>query len=114
MVMNAIPTEVEPLYHFIPKEGKTVFYWVFYMLPVVFSHEWGVIDFQPFPYTNKYPIPLCIMKYFDLSINEFNHLFMVNSQIPEIYGGVMLKHDAEPWELGANILWFLKNKIEKC
>jgi hypothetical protein len=49
-------------------------------------------------------------EFFGLTMEESNHLFYPNRQIPELYGGVMLIHSATRYQVAENIFAFLKKK----
>lgn len=110
MVMNSLEREWE--YSEVSIKKKIDYYWAYCMLPVVFPMEWKMHNYQPIHYEAEASLHYCVMNYFNLTMQEFEHLFTVRQQRTNIYGGVILDYNAEPWELGANIMWFIKWKMK--
>jgi hypothetical protein len=78
--------------------------------PIVFPEYWE-FDEYGYPMTqNELDTENSGMAFFDLTLDEFEHLFYPNAQDTELYGGKRLKRNATRYEVAENILAFIKTK----
>ncbi|MBA3662812.1 MAG: hypothetical protein H0W61_01200 [Bacteroidetes bacterium] len=112
-VLNFSENQVERRYHRARKNFRPLFFWPFFMLPIFFPIDWEFTEFQPRLRGSRSSILISVKKYFGINQQEFEHLFKINGQRPYLYGGVFLGFEADPWEVGANILWFIKWRMTK-
>ncbi|MDQ3190324.1 MAG: hypothetical protein M3Q58_01895 [Bacteroidota bacterium] len=106
------PTEIELITLFKYKEIPPPYlYWAFWFLPFVFPDDWEERNLKPQLKYETLILKEAVLSFFSLSIIEFNHLFVPFRQIPYIYSGIKLQFDSEAWEIGVNILSFLKTIV---
>ena len=76
--------------------------------PIVWPDDW---EFKPEPLLQGYTWPgKSGIAWFDITADEFNHLFIPYAQHPILYGGTELGADATKEQVTANIRAFVAHK----
>lgn len=83
-------------------------------MPYLRPDGWKMIDELPVLVSIKnldhreLLVESCAMEWFDISIDEVNHLFYAHLQDPEYYGGYYLNGKATAKDVAENILMFIE------